>query len=481
VAAIVNGTEVSDSDYASRWPFIVAIVRASAHSQFDGQFCGGTLIDDQHVLTAAHCVTYEPDTVAVASGLRVVAKTKTLSNSDSLGTGETGARRVIEVFIHPGFGENAGDGFHNDVAVLRLAEPVSGASTVRLIGADEGALWGAGAGGVNAFVAGWGDTDPLDKRDPDSKFPATLRQTTVPLHSDATCSATVGGGYGTAFERATNLCAGTLQSGTTLGTDSCQGDSGGPLTVSAPDGYRQIGVTSWGEGCAEHTFGSYSRIDALRGWIASVPGALDGGTAIGGPGGTLSIANLHRDSGDYSHVKLAWDAPPGGTTPERYAVWRSTSVEGNPAEELVGITRATSFRTSTPPTRTKNAFTWDVRPLDADGSNGPRATVKAGPTPDTKLPSRSQWTTLVRRGKDVLVVRWGKAFDRQSGLESYQVQRRVIGRGGFVTADFTSPSSPSIRLTGLRPGEHVQTRVRAFDRAGNAGNWSATRTFTTLR
>jgi secreted trypsin-like serine protease len=263
-AAIVNGSEVSDADYASKWPFVVAIIRSTARSQFDGQFCGGSLIDDQHVLTAAHCVTFEPGTVAAASGLRVVAKARVLDDT-TMGSGETIARRVSDVFINPDFATNAGDGFRNDSAILRLAEPIAGASTIGLIQPGEGALWGAGAGGVNAFVAGWGDTDPLDRGNPDGKFPMALRQTTVPLRSDATCSSTVGGGYGTAFERATNLCAGSLQTSASLGTDSCQGDSGGPLTVAAGDGtYRLVGITSWGEGCAQHNFGAYSRVDALR-------------------------------------------------------------------------------------------------------------------------------------------------------------------------------------------------------------------------
>jgi secreted trypsin-like serine protease len=480
-AAIVNGNEVSDADFAARWPFVVAIVRATAHSQFDGQFCGGSLIDDQHVLTAAHCVTFEPGTVAAASGLRVVARTRVLDDS-STGSGEQASRRVSDVFINPDFATNAGDGFRNDSAILRLAEPIAGVPTIGLIQASEGALWGAGAGGVDAFVAGWGDTDPLDRGNLDGKFPTALRQTTVPLRSDAACSSTVGGGYGTAFERATNLCAGTLQSGSTLGTDSCQGDSGGPLTVAAGDGtYRLVGITSWGEGCAQHNFGAYSRVDALRPWISSVPGATDGGVAIGGPGGTLSISNLHRVTSDYRHVTLAWNAPPGGTTPERYAIWRQTTVEGDRAEELIGITTATMFRAGATATRRTNAFVYDVRPLDAGGSNGPNATLKSGPTADRFVPARVRTVGLARRLATALVVRWSPSRDRQTGLDTYQVQRRVVGHGGFVTVNFTSPNSRSQRINRLRPGSRVQVRVRAFDRAGNVGTWSRVATFTTLR
>lgn len=476
-AAIVNGTQVSEPEFASKWPFVVAIVAAGADTQYDGQFCGGSLVDDQHVVTAAHCLTFEPGLVSAASGVRVVAKTRALSQS-ALGSGETGARAVSEIFLHPDFAENDGEGFRSDVAVLRLAQPIAGAATVPLVQAGEGALWRDGAGGVDAYAAGWGDTDPRDERNPELKFPSLLRQTTVPLQSDARCASTVGGGYGTAFERATNLCGGTLRSRAGLGTDSCQGDSGGPLTVAAGDGtWRLVGITSWGEGCADRKFGAYARVAALRGWIESVPGATDGGPALGGPGGTLSIGNLRRVAHDYRSVRLAWDAPVGGTAPERYAIWRRTLVDGDRGEELVGITTSTSYRARVRPARRANAYVWNVRPLDAGGSNGPSATVKAGPRPDTVAPGVVR-VSLVRARRGALHVRWTAAPDRQSGVDAYQVQRRIVGRSGFATVDVTAGRTAFI--DGLPRGARVQVRVRAADRAGNTGRWSAAASFRTL-
>lgn len=475
-AAIVNGTEVSDAEHAERWPFIVAIVGARATTQYDGQFCGGSLIDDQHVLTAAHCVTFMPGLVSAASGLRVVAKTHTLDDRGP-GSGERRARAVSDVFVHPNFGENDGEGFRNDVAVLRLLEPVEGASTISLVQRGEEALWGGGAGGVTGHVAGWGDTDPLGLRDGGLRFPARLRQAAIPLHSDAACSSTVGGGYGDAFERATNLCAGTLGSGRTLGTDACQGDSGGPLIVAAGDGsWRLAGTTSWGEGCAQRTFGAYARLDALRDWVDSLPGATDDGVPIGGPGGTLSISGMRRVTGSWDSVTLAWDAPPAGTVPERYAIWRRTTFEGDPAEQLVGITTRTHFRARAAPSRRANAYTWNVRPLDAGGSNGPTATLRSGPRPDTYRPGMVR-TGLVRRLASSVVVRWTRAADRQSGVAGYQVQRRIVGRPRFVTVDRTAAYRRTTRIAGLRAGSRVEVRVRAIDRAGNAGRWSMARTF----
>ncbi|MCB0879429.1 MAG: trypsin-like serine protease [Thermoleophilia bacterium] len=476
-ARIVNGKGMSDAVFAQQWPFIVAIISARASDQYNGQYCAGSLVDDEHVVTAAHCVVVNPEVsgtqVQLApSAIRVVAGTRTLSTV-STGSGATGARRVREIFVHPGFAVNNGKGFSNDVAVLRLAEPIPGASTIRLVQGGEDALWGNGAGGVDAQVAGWGDTDPLEQGPAGSRFPTALRSATIPVRSDALCSATVGGGYGTTFERGTNLCAGTLQSSSTqLGIDSCQGDSGGPLVVDAADGSRRLaGVVSWGEGCAQHSFGAYSRIAALRGWIDGIGGATDGQPAIAGPGGTLGVAYLKRTTTTWRSVRLAWTAADAGTPPERYGIWRRTLVSGDTADELVGITTSTHFWASSPPTRRTNAYTYVVRPLDSNGSAGPSATLRAGPRPDRLRPTVPGTVRVVGRSQTRIAFVWGRSIDRQSGMGRYQVQRRIVGRSGWRVMAYASNVPGRVTVGGLRPGEQVQVRVRALDRAGNASVW----------
>lgn len=470
-ARVVNGATMTEGEFRERWPFMAALVNANARSQFDGQYCGGALVDDQHVVTAAHCLRLGESVTAAAPSLRVVVGTRTLDRS-SMGRGETAARRVSEVFVHPGFGENEGEGFRNDVAVLRLAQPVAGATPLRLVQPDEDAIWGDGLGARVARLAGWGDTDPLERGDLSNRFPVDLRSAFVPIHHDAHCSSSIGGGYGTTFERATNLCAGTLQVGSRLGVDACQGDSGGPLVADAADGTpRLVGITSWGEGCAQRTFGAYSRVASLRSWIDSIPGATDGAAALGGPGGTLGVAYLRRTRADFGSVRLAWEAADVGTAPERFAIHRRVRVGGTIAEQLVGITVSTTFRAPAPATRRANAYTWVVRPLDEDGSAGPIATVAAGPRPDRVRPGRPGPVSVAPASRRAVIASWGTARDAQSGLARYQLQRRIVGRTGYATVETPAQFARRAVVDELRPGDRVQVRVRALDRAGNASAW----------
>ena len=79
--AIVNGTTVSPDDYRARWPWIVALWDPTAPDQFLGQFCAGTLIDDQHVITAAHCLEFAKGEIAAPASLKVIAKVRVLNRS----------------------------------------------------------------------------------------------------------------------------------------------------------------------------------------------------------------------------------------------------------------------------------------------------------------------------------------------------------------------------------------------------------------
>ena len=112
---IIGGTTVD----AGTVPWTVALLHASTVNGFDAQFCGGTLINAEWVLTAAHCVTATaPSAVNVAWGI---------SDLNAIGAGDRHA--LSQIIVHPQY--NAGEST-SDVALLRLATPVPGATTLAL-------------------------------------------------------------------------------------------------------------------------------------------------------------------------------------------------------------------------------------------------------------------------------------------------------------------------------------------------------------
>src|SRR6056297_3623185 len=111
---VMGGCPVSIGDF----PWMVSLNEANARSRFDGHFCGGTIVGDHWILTAAHCVDLlDP---ANPLGLEIYA------NSASLQGGGT-AFDVARVFVHSGY---QGVGIH-DIALLETVRPM-GITPVRL-------------------------------------------------------------------------------------------------------------------------------------------------------------------------------------------------------------------------------------------------------------------------------------------------------------------------------------------------------------
>ena len=240
----------------SEWPWQAALVEdpGQGGNDFDRQFCGGSVIAPTIILTAAHCVT---DPVLSPSQLQVVVGRTTLSSSQ-------GQRLPVDtIVVDPSYDSTT---VENDVAVLRLSASTS-QPPISLAGPGETSLWTAGS---DAWVTGWGSTSPDPGPAPTPQD--TLREARVPIISDGSCGS--GSVYGAQFFPTVMVCAGFLAGG----VDSCFGDSGGPLAVQAPSGsWRQVGVVSWGEGCAQpNAPGVYSRVgsDPLRSYVTGVVAAL---------------------------------------------------------------------------------------------------------------------------------------------------------------------------------------------------------------
>jgi trypsin len=260
---IVGGSTASITDY----PYQVALVFDTRFggSDYDRQFCGGSLITTYIVLTAAHCVI-DGDPDGGNSSLDANDVDLVLDRTQLSGGGGLHISAFTGAYWNNAYNATTSE---YDVGYIVLATGVSGGGRILLAGADEGALWAPGA---QTFATGWGDTS-------DGGTSADLlRAVTVPRIADPDCSAS---DLGSDFLPATMLCAGSLSGG----IDTCQGDSGGPLAAPAEGGIRrQVGVTSWGYGCAQpNSPGVYSRVadTTLRGAVVNNVSQIE--TAVGVP------------------------------------------------------------------------------------------------------------------------------------------------------------------------------------------------------
>jgi hypothetical protein len=242
---IVGGQPANPGEY----PWMAALVDSGTSNPEFGQFCGGSLIDPQWVLTAAHCVFANNGTVAPPSAIDVVVGINNLSDGPTAGS--SGQRRHLsQIIVHPNYNSNTND---SDIALLHLASAVTLNGTVQTItplGSGNAALANAG---VDAVVTGWGDTTGNDN------YSNELREVTVPIVSNTSCNQVYGG------ITSNMLCAGYAAGG----KDSCQGDSGGPLIVpNGSGGWFLAGAVSFGTGCALPNIpGVYARISPFKSWI----------------------------------------------------------------------------------------------------------------------------------------------------------------------------------------------------------------------
>lgn len=233
VAHIIGGADASETAY----PFM-----ASVGSVFDGDYfhtCGGALISDRFVLTAAHCSEgSEPDEVMVMLG----------TNNPDVGGHLVSVKSIT---LHPEWGERISDGY--DMALWELGERLNLTElelhTVDMLTPETRDL---AAPTRLSTTIGWGVSDnssPL------------LQQVHIPIASEETCATS----YPQVATFETQICAGAIAGG----LDSCQGDSGGPLLVRDDAGRRWMhaGITSWGEGCAlAGKPGLYGRTSEMSTW-----------------------------------------------------------------------------------------------------------------------------------------------------------------------------------------------------------------------
>lgn len=248
---VVGGKEIE----ANAYPWTVALIENGTEDVFWAQYCGGTLVHPQWVLTAAHC-TYISGKAIVAGDIDI------LVGQDEL-RATNGERISVEQIIrHPSYDKGTGDA---DLALIKLATP-STQPVVQIAGISMAEVDDSAAVGT---VIGWGRTESQIRVN-------HLKQVNVPLVTNETCASAYSKlGYTLTGNM---LCAGYAAGG----MDACSGDSGGPLVIKDGEKWVQVGVVSWGKGCAQAgAYGVYTHVALFAGWIdtqislAGVTGSAD--------------------------------------------------------------------------------------------------------------------------------------------------------------------------------------------------------------
>ncbi|KAG6445009.1 trypsin-1-like [Manduca sexta] len=248
---IVGGYETKQQYY----PWMAVLM-------YNGRFyCGGSLLNDLYVLTAAHCT----------AGFRKEKITVRFLEHDRSQVNETKTidRKVSAIIRHLRYNPGTYD---NDIALLKLEERVDLSSALKKVRRDGNSTepeenqdvglrpvclpkGGLSYTNYTAVVTGWGTTEE------GGSVSDTLQEVKVPIVSNDECRK----GYGGRITE-NMICAGEKEGG----KDACQGDSGGPMHIVDENGnkYREVGVVSWGEGCARpDKYGVYSRVNRYLTWI----------------------------------------------------------------------------------------------------------------------------------------------------------------------------------------------------------------------
>ncbi|XP_074058252.1 chymotrypsin-like protease CTRL-1 [Macrotis lagotis] len=227
---IVNGVNA----VSGSWPWQVSL-----QEQNGFHFCGGSLINQNWVITAAHC------NVSPGRHLVVLGEYDQSSNAEPVQV-----RTISKIITYPGWNPNT---MNNDLTLVKLSSPVQYTSRISpvCLATDNNLTQG-----LTCVTTGWGRTSGVA-----NTTPARLQQVVLPLVTVYQCQQYWGSRITDAM-----ICAGGA------GASSCQGDSGGPLVCRSNNlpqtPWVQVGIVSWGtSNCNVQTPAMYTRVSKFTSWI----------------------------------------------------------------------------------------------------------------------------------------------------------------------------------------------------------------------